>query len=140
MKDQLNYDMLEGVTLDALTNFDRESFHQAFEFGAFQGDHIFDALKVAQYGHLCGLTPWQAATNYIGQFYGGQALMRHEGFEVCEALAKFVNWDHAVQEHFPGVRRYVSPNCEGRYAYFRGVTGSGKPHIRIKAPTEEVSE
>lgn len=125
----LDYDIYCGRVYDELLNFDKEAFHAAFEFGVFKKLNIFEALEVAQAGHLNALDPWEAGTGYLGMFTDKVELLTSRGYEICPALAKFLPKDTAIRALIGnvGVRMAYYP----MYHYFK--TSTKKPRVRVKA-------
>ena len=126
---KLDYDIYCGKVYDELLNFDENDFHEAFEFGVYKNLNIFDALEVAQAGHLIGIGPWEAGTGYLGMFANKIQILESKGYEICPALEKFLSTDFAVKALIGNVEARVA--YYPMYHYFK--VGTSKPRVRVKA-------
>ena len=125
----LDYDVYCGKVYDELLNFDKDAFHEAYEFGVYKNLNIFDALEVAQAGHLIGLDPWQAGTGYLGMFSNMLQLLEDKGYEICPALQPYLYAGAAVDWLIGPVVKVLV--YDPMYYYFK--VGTNKPRVRVKA-------
>lgn len=125
----LDYDIYCGKVCDELLNFDKAAFYEAYEFGVYKKLNIFDALEVAQAGHLNSLDPWESGTGYLGMFANRLQLLQSKGYEICPALEKFLSTDFAVKALIGNVEARLA--YYPMYHYFK--VGTSKPRVRVKA-------
>jgi hypothetical protein len=125
----LDYDIYCGRVLDGLLNFDKKAFHEAFDMHLFNDLNMFDALEVAQAGHLIGINPWAAGVAYLGHHTTYADLLQTKGYEVCSALAPYLDAKKATLELI-GKVEWFPAYCQKKH--FFKVGDRVKPRIRVK--------